>query len=74
MQIFCCRRQLFFLVLVFCILTGLFIVGCNPQEDMTTNQEKEDNMNNNDGALETTIPPIDKQIPMNIETATFALG
>jgi len=47
---------------------NLSLTGCNTEDNQV------DPMNNDTRVSETTIPAIDATVPMETETATFALG
>jgi len=47
---------------------NLSLTGCNTEDNQV------DPMNNDTRVSETTIPAIDAAVPMETETATFALG
>ncbi len=65
---FCC-----FLLMII-IAVGYLFGGCSYPGVINNDQQKEETMDNNDVTLRIKKPPIDQQIPIKIETATFALG
>jgi len=61
------------------IATLLILYACsapNPENDETNTRDKMKSMEQaeNNSALDISIPPIDKIVPIRTETATFALG
>ncbi len=72
-------------LLAFCIsLMVLPVTACEgdlngepaviEEEEQSANGEDEENMTSEQSFPELTMPPIDQQVPGNLETATLALG
>ncbi|RQD75106.1 MAG: hypothetical protein D5R97_06810 [Candidatus Syntrophonatronum acetioxidans] len=67
-------RCLFLLILATFILWGVFSTGCSLSNYVPTQKEKEETMKSKETSLKTKKPPLDFEVPLKTETATFALG
>lgn len=67
-------RYLFLLIFAAFILWGVFSTGCSLSGYIPVEKEKEETMKSKDTSLKTKKPPLDLEVPLKTETATFALG